>query len=57
MLPNGIHYIIAYYASQRLGGIVVQVNPFYQTSELEYMIQDADPKWFVCDRNQAENGS
>ena len=54
MLPNGIHYIISYYATQRLGGIVVQVNPSYQTSELEYMIDDANPKWFVCDRNQAE---
>jgi long-chain acyl-CoA synthetase len=54
MLPNGIHYMIAYFSVQRLGGIVVQVNPLYQTSELEYMLEDADPKWFICGRNQEE---
>jgi long-chain acyl-CoA synthetase len=54
MLPNGIHYMIAYYSVQCLGGIVVQVNPLYQTSELEYMLEDANPNWFICGRNQAE---
>ncbi|WP_245979890.1 long-chain-fatty-acid--CoA ligase [Peribacillus asahii] len=54
MLPNGIHYMISYYATQRLGGIVVQVNPLYQTSELQYMLDDANPKLFICGRNQAE---
>ncbi len=54
MLPNGIHYVISYYAAQRLGGTVVQVNPLYQTSELEYIIQDATPKWFVVQPHQGE---
>jgi long-chain acyl-CoA synthetase len=54
MLPNGIHYVISYYAIQRLGGTVVQVNPLYQTSELEYIIDDATPKWFVCQLHQSE---
>lgn len=54
MLPNGIHYVIAYYATMRLGGIVVQVNPLYQSSELEYIIEDAAPKWFICQPHQAE---
>ncbi|MGN1385316.1 MAG: long-chain fatty acid--CoA ligase [Bacillus sp. (in: firmicutes)] len=54
MLPNGYHYIISYYAAQRLGGIVVQVNPLYQKLELEYMLSDSIPKWFVCESMQAE---
>jgi long-chain acyl-CoA synthetase len=54
MLPNGIHYVISYYAAQRLGGTVVQVNPLYQSSELQYIIDDATPKWFVCQPHQAE---
>ncbi|MCH6263973.1 MULTISPECIES: long-chain-fatty-acid--CoA ligase [Neobacillus] len=54
MLPNSVHYMVSYYAAMRLGGIVVQVNPLYQTSELEYMLEDADPKWFICGRNQSE---
>lgn len=57
MLPNGFDYVISYYAAQRLGGTVVQVNPLYQTSELEYIIDDATPKWFICHPNQAEKFS
>ncbi len=54
MLPNGIHYVIAYYATQRLGGTVVQVNPLYQAAELEYIIEDSTPTWFVCKLEQTE---
>lgn len=54
MLPNGIHYVIAYYATMRLGGTVVQVNPLYQSSELEYIIDDAAPTWFICQAHQSE---
>ncbi|WP_084783271.1 long-chain-fatty-acid--CoA ligase [Bacillus dakarensis] len=54
MLPNGIHYVISYYATQRLGGTVVQVNPLYQTSELQYIIDDSTPKWFICQEHQSE---
>ncbi|PKG30375.1 AMP-binding protein [Cytobacillus horneckiae] len=52
MLPNSIHYIVSYYAVQRLGGIVVQVNPQYQAVELDYIMVDAEPKWFICERIQ-----
>ncbi|MGX9135123.1 long-chain-fatty-acid--CoA ligase [Rummeliibacillus sp. JY-2-4R] len=54
MLPNGIHYVISYYAAQRLGGTVVQVNPVYQRYELEYIVEDATPRWFVCEPHQEE---
>jgi long-chain acyl-CoA synthetase len=47
MLPNCKEYIIAYFAIQRLGGVVVQVNPMYQQSELDYILQDSEAKWFV----------
>lgn len=54
MLPNGFHYVVAYYAIQRLGGTVVQVNPSYQISELDHILHDATPKWFICGRDQEE---
>ncbi|MDM5338552.1 long-chain fatty acid--CoA ligase [Fictibacillus enclensis] len=47
MLPNCLEYIIAFYAIQRLGGIVVQVNPLYKDSELEFILSDSDTTWFV----------
>ncbi|OLO25689.1 long-chain fatty acid--CoA ligase [Alkalihalophilus pseudofirmus] len=47
MLPNSVEYIISYYAALRLGGIAVQVNPLYQTSELDYLFENSQARWFV----------
>jgi long-chain acyl-CoA synthetase len=47
MLPNCIEYIISYYAIHRLGGVVVQVNPVYQSSELEYILRDSEALWII----------
>lgn len=52
MLLNGLEYIIAYYAVQRLGGIVVQINPMYQLSELSYILNDSETEWIVCEAEQ-----
>ncbi|WP_018922665.1 long-chain-fatty-acid--CoA ligase [Salsuginibacillus kocurii] len=48
VLPNSAEYIITYFATMRLGGIIVQVNPLYQLDELEYLVADASPAWFVA---------
>ncbi|WP_096188860.1 long-chain-fatty-acid--CoA ligase [Evansella halocellulosilytica] len=47
MLPNTVEYMITYYATLRLGGIVVQANPLYQVSELEYLLTNSRSTWFV----------
>ncbi|MEW9668023.1 long-chain fatty acid--CoA ligase [Ammoniphilus sp. 3BR4] len=54
MLPNCVEYIIAYYAIQRLGGILVQVNPMYQQSELAYILNDSEAQWIICQEEQRE---
>lgn len=48
MLPNCLEYIVSYYAIQRLGGILVQVNPMYQQSELAYLLEDSEATAFIC---------
>ncbi|MCM3078241.1 long-chain-fatty-acid--CoA ligase [Brevibacillus invocatus] len=52
--PNSAEYILTYYAVHRLGGIVVQVNPMYQTHELDYLLKDSEASWFVGNREQAQ---
>jgi long-chain acyl-CoA synthetase len=47
MFPNSAEYIIAYFGIQRLGGVVVQVNPMYQLGELEYILEDSGARWFI----------
>jgi long-chain acyl-CoA synthetase len=41
MLPNSPHYIIAFFAVMRLGGIVVNVNPTYTSRELQHQLEDS----------------
>lgn len=54
MLFNCKEYIIAYFAVQRLGGIVVQLNPMFQQRELQIMLDDSEPSWLICDSSQIE---
>jgi len=39
-LPNCPQYIIAYYAAQNLGAVVVNLNPMYTVDELKALITD-----------------
>ena len=41
VLPNSPHYVIAYYATLRLGAIVVGNNPLYTERELSHQLRDA----------------
>lgn len=54
MLYNCKEYLIAYFGIQRLGGIVVQINPMYQQHELQFMLSDAEPTWLICSSDQIE---
>ncbi|MEH6942080.1 long-chain-fatty-acid--CoA ligase [Bacillus sp. JJ722] len=54
MLYNCKEYIIAYFGVQRLGGIVVQLNPMYQPHELNFMLDDSEPMWLICESSQIE---
>lgn len=47
MLPNTPHYIISYFAVLKLGAIVVQMNPLYSKSEIEFILKDSSPKALI----------
>ncbi|RFU64773.1 long-chain-fatty-acid--CoA ligase [Peribacillus glennii] len=49
MLANHPHYIVAYYAAQALGLVVVQVNPMYTTRELLQIVNDSQISSIVGD--------
>ncbi|WAT18050.1 long-chain fatty acid--CoA ligase [Aurantiacibacter sp. MUD11] len=44
-LPNTPYSVILYYAVLRAGGIVVQLNPLYSESEVEFLITDSGAKF------------
>jgi len=47
MLPNCPQFIIAAYATWRLGGIVVCCNPLYVAREVEHLVNDSGAETFV----------
>jgi len=47
MLPNSPQDVIAYYAIQMLGAIVVQTNPMYTERELEHQLIDAQAETII----------
>ncbi len=47
-LPNTPQWVIANFAIQRLGAVVVPVSPIYTAHELEYMIADAEVETIIC---------
>lgn len=46
-LPNSPYYYVAYYAILKTGATVVNFNPLYAKSELEYQINDSDTKMMI----------
>lgn len=47
MLPNCPQFIIAAYATWRIGAIVVCCNPLYMPREIEYLINDSGAGTFI----------
>lgn len=48
MLPNCPQAIIAYYATLKIGAVVVQTNPMYMERELEHQLVDSMATVMVC---------
>ncbi len=48
MAPNCPQYIVGFYAIQKAGGVVVQVNPMYVERELEHILNDSGAEIIVA---------
>jgi long-chain acyl-CoA synthetase len=47
-IPNCPQWIIANFAINKIGAVMVPVSPIYTAFEIEYMIEDADIKTVIC---------
>lgn len=48
-IPNCTEYVIAFYATLKLGAVIVPLNPSYQKEEIEYVICKTEPKVIITD--------
>ncbi|UVL07080.1 AMP-binding protein [Pseudomonas rhodesiae] len=46
--PNCAEWLISQIASAKLGVILVNINPAYRTSELDYVLRQSGCQWLVC---------
>ena len=46
--PNGAEWFICQFASAKIGVILVNINPAYRLSELEYVLKQSACQWLVC---------
>jgi long-chain acyl-CoA synthetase len=47
MLPNSPHFLIAFFATLRLGAVVVTINPAYTAREVHYQLDDSGAETIV----------
>ncbi len=47
-IPNCPQWIIANFAINKIGGVVVPVSPIYTSHEIEYIINDAEVETVIC---------
>ena len=48
VLPNCPQHVVAFYATLRLGAVVVEHNPLYTATELEHQLSDCGATVVVC---------
>ncbi|NMX94499.1 MULTISPECIES: AMP-binding protein [unclassified Pseudomonas] len=46
--PNCAEWCISQVASAKLGVILVNINPAYRSSELQYVLQQSGCQWLIC---------
>ncbi|WP_335944921.1 AMP-binding protein [Pseudomonas sp. G166] len=46
--PNCAQWCISQFASAKIGVILVNINPAYRASELEYVLRQSGCQWLVC---------
>jgi len=48
LLPNCFQFTITYFATVKLGAIVIPINPTYKPLEILHILQQVKPKGLVC---------
>jgi len=46
--PNCVEWCITQFASAKIGAILVNINPAYRVSELEYVLKQSGCRWVIC---------
>ncbi|MGG0177208.1 long-chain-fatty-acid--CoA ligase [Gottfriedia acidiceleris] len=48
MIPTSLEYVISFFAIQRLGAVVVQLNPNFQPAEIESLLRNSETNGLIA---------
>jgi malonyl-CoA/methylmalonyl-CoA synthetase len=51
-LPKSVFFVVAHLALQKIGAMAVPLNPGFKTSEMAYLLEDADTKLVIAGTSQ-----
>jgi malonyl-CoA/methylmalonyl-CoA synthetase len=54
LLQKSLNAAIAHLAIQRIGGVTVPLNPGFKSSEMEYLLNDAQARLVLCDAGRRD---
>ncbi|MGV8027140.1 MAG: long-chain fatty acid--CoA ligase [Anaerolineaceae bacterium] len=54
IFPNSPQFVIAFFAVQKIGAIVVAINPFYKNPEQSRIIEECDIRCILCMEEQID---
>src|SRR4030067_2208430 len=47
-ISNSVQWVIAFFAIQKIGAVVIPIPPIYTSFEIEYMINDSGAETVIC---------
>ena len=53
--PNNAEWVLVQYATAKIGAILVNINPAYRTSELEYALNQSECRFLISARNHLKS--
>jgi fatty-acyl-CoA synthase len=53
--PNNAEWVLVQYATAKIGAIMVNINPAYRTSELEYTLNQSECRFLISARNHLKS--
>lgn len=54
MMKNSDHFVITFFAAAKIGAVAVPVNFRLQASEVQYILEQSDASYVVCDKEFEE---
>src|SRR5699024_5080797 len=54
-IGNRFEFVYCYFATMKIGAIIVPVNPLYTPNEMQFISSDSSPTVYICEKTAKQN--